>query len=304
MKKTLLLIVSFVFLFSCSEKEEDSPLVTSNSNNTEVLLSKQELKEGAISNLKKLGYQDSDIKILNDGVIIQGDIFSSFEDAIDLSLFNPEDIDNTDIAKQYQSSRVARINFNRGGRVKASRGPIPFKIWLQGTFSKKYHDALDIAIQRFNNVPDSNLKFVKDCKSSRTGCSADVNIKRNDKLGSGILGEAGFPRGLGGKGGIFNKTAGRIYGSINLNVNLIDNSNYTVEALATLIAHELGHCVGFRHTDWFARVCDNGKSEGDAKHIPGTTKGIDANSWMISCLNSRTNRPFTKDDIRAIQFLF
>lgn len=54
------------------------------------------------------------------------------------------------------------------------------------------------------------------------------------------------------------------------------------------MAHEIGHCIGFRHTDYQTRQsCGQNVNEGSAGvgaiHIAGTPTGSDSSSIMQSC---------------------
>jgi hypothetical protein len=86
------------------------------------------------------------------------------------------------------------------------------------------------------------------------------------------------------------------------------NTNY----IATIMAHEVGHCIGFRHTDYMSRrySCGSGGNEGQsstgvgAVHIPGTPTKGDPNSWMLACIGSKVNRPFNSNDKVALNYLY
>jgi hypothetical protein len=81
--------------------------------------------------------------------------------------------------------------------------------------------------------------------------------------------------------------------------------------VATILAHEIGHCIGFRHTDYFNRSISCGGSavnEGSAGvgaiNIPGTPTGTSSGSWMLSCIGSGQNRPFNSADVTALNYLY
>jgi hypothetical protein len=85
------------------------------------------------------------------------------------------------------------------------------------------------------------------------------------------------------------------------------NVNY----IATIIAHELGHCIGFRHTDYMNRAyscggsySNEGASTVGAVHIPGTPTGASSGSWMLACVGSGVNRPFTSYDVTALNYVY
>jgi hypothetical protein len=77
------------------------------------------------------------------------------------------------------------------------------------------------------------------------------------------------------------------------------------------MAHEIGHCIGFRHTDYMDRsyscggsATNEGASTVGAIQIPGTPSGPDANSFMLACIGSGMNRPFNNNDKTALSYLY
>jgi hypothetical protein len=79
------------------------------------------------------------------------------------------------------------------------------------------------------------------------------------------------------------------------------------------MAHEMGHCIGYRHTDYMNRAysCGGNRSnEGQAKngvgavHISGTPTSADANSWMLACIGNNVNRPFNTNDKTALNYVY
>ena len=80
-----------------------------------------------------------------------------------------------------------------------------------------------------------------------------------------------------------------------------------------VFTHELGHSIGFRHTDFFDRSISCGglfNNEGDAGvgaiHIPGTpaTTDVDMNSIMLACFDGSENGEFSDFDIVALEEVY
>ncbi len=75
------------------------------------------------------------------------------------------------------------------------------------------------------------------------------------------------------------------------------------------MAHELGHCIGFRHTDYKKRSsCGPGPGEQagsiGAVWIPGTPTNVSGsyNSWMMACTNGSPT--FNSADVTALQYVY
>ncbi len=152
--------------------------------------------------------------------------------------------------------------------------------------------ALDEAIRRYNALGLS-LRFRR--VSSGQDVTIDAYYQANNTLGS-----AGFP------------SSGAPYGTIRMNTYHYSTSTSTtnINYIGTIIAHEMGHCIGFRHTDYMNRAYSCGGSaynEGaagiGAVHIPGTPTGPSASSWMLACSNGG-NRPFTSADQTALRYVY
>ena len=159
------------------------------------------------------------------------------------------------------------------------------------TTQANFVSATTEAIRRFNALP-LRIKFQK-----VTGTNANINIKTFYQV-SNTLGSAGFP------------SVGNPYNTVNMNTYWY-TSGISVNALATTIAHEMGHCIGFRHTDYMNRsyscggtATNEGSAGVGAIHIPGTPTGASAGSWMLACSSTSTNRPFTSADNTALNYLY
>jgi hypothetical protein len=114
----------------------------------------------------------------------------------------------------------------------------------------------------------------------------------------------------GGSGGSSGFPVGGIpYKTINIGSGV---ALYGAAVSKHVITHELGHCIGFRHTDYYNRSisCGGGASnEGQAgigaHHIPNTpTNAVYNGSIMNSCYNSRSTGVWNAEDIDALQQLY
>ncbi len=142
---------------------------------------------------------------------------------------------------------------------------------------------LDLAIANYNVL---GLSFTM-ARGPTTGC--DANITAQTVTGTG--GSSGFPSG------------GYPYRQINIGIGL---QSYSVDANEHMITHELGHALGFRHTDFYnAASC--GTNEGTAGVgailIPGTPTS-DPLSLMNSCFRSTATGEFSQYDIVALNYLY
>jgi hypothetical protein len=172
----------------------------------------------------------------------------------------------------------------------------PRTIRVYVNMPQKYINATDIALARYNGE-SLNLTFQRVTSSS----GADIIIKASPwyYYFFGILGSAGFPT-----------AAGNPHNEILMTRAYYDNVA-NINGLATTIAHEMGHCIGFRHTDYMDRsyscggaASDEGASTVGANHIPGTPTGPDAGSWMLACGSPEGDRPFTANDKIALGYLY
>jgi hypothetical protein len=181
--------------------------------------------------------------------------------------------------------------------VSASKHPT-IKVALNN--SSAAHDAafsaaLDEAIRRYN-AENLTVTF------QRVTTGADITVVAFYE-NSSTLGSAGFPNSTGDP-----------YNQIKMNTYHYSTSTGTtnVNYIGTIMSHEMGHCIGFRHTDYMRRAysCGYGGNEGQSNTgvgavlIPGTPSGPDAASWMLACIGSNVNRPFNANDKIALAYLY
>ena len=145
-----------------------------------------------------------------------------------------------------------------------------------------------MAIANYNALP-----LVFDfARGPTTGCSANITAATT----SGAGGSAGFPSG------------GSPYGQINIGTG---TTSYGVNVVEHVITHELGHTIGFRHSDYYNRAisCGSGGNEGSAGVgailIPGTpSTATVGGSIMNSCFRSSETGEFTSTDVTALNYLY
>ncbi len=286
MKKTLLLPLAFTacILYSCGDKELE-PIVV------------EEVPDEVLSALVKAGY-DIDFQapiVFEDGYLVEGDIYIEKSGISQLKLGN-----RVPVEEQYSTNNLVDAT---GGRTitiyapEASSGGGKGKKGSSG-YSPAMIAGLDEAIARYN-AQNLNITFQR-----VTTTNADIIMTRLSKRDEsrGVLGSAGFPT-----------ASGDPYGEIKMSGVLESSYGLSTDGIATIIAHEMGHCIGFRHTDFFDRSISCGGSTSNegagsvgANHIPNTPSGADLQgngSYMLACTDG-SNRPFTNADQTALDYLY
>lgn len=237
---------------------------------------KETVSPETIAKLQALGFKTDNLIKYDGSLIVEGDIALS---EADLDRMKPANI----VEEQYHTDNLV------------SGLPRTIKVYVSTSFSSKYFTAVDAAIARYNNE-GLNLTFQRVTSSS----GANMVIKPSPwwYYWFGILGSAGFPT-----------AGGDPHNEILLTKQYYDGVS-NLGALTTTIAHEMGHCIGFRHTDYMDRSYSCGGStnnEGDggvgANHIPGTPTTADALSWMLACSDG-SDRPFNNNDKTALDYLY
>lgn len=230
------------------------------------------VSDDALAKIRALGFSSENVQIVDDGYLVEGDIMLHAHD-----LEGPADSKKLRIAEVEQYHTFNLVN------------PQTITVSVSGTVTSAFSNAVNNAIARYNA---QNLSI----SMQRVSSGGDINIKL---VNTGrYIASAGFPDGRGNP-----------YPTVNYAKKY---SNYSDGFMTTVIAHEIGHCIGFRHTDYMNRAysCGSGGNEGQetsgvgAVHIPGTPTGPDNASWMLACLSSTTNRPFNANDREALDYLY
>lgn len=232
------------------------------------------VSDDVLTAIKASGYSTEGVMKMDGGYLVEGDIFLEEKDLRTPGAWQTLTIAQTE---QYRTNNLVK------------NLPRIITISLSSKFPESYVAGLDEAIARYNAL-NLGITF------GRVSSGANISIV----VGNGnYIASAGFP-----------SSSGEPYSQVKLNSRYL-GSNPGTNFLATIIAHEVGHCIGFRHTDYMDRSFSCGGSaynEGDggvgAIFIPGTSVGPEKGSWMLSCIGRGVDRPFTNNDKTALNYLY
>ena len=234
--------------------------------------------------ISKLGFGTSNVQKTEDGYLVEGDI--NLTDAL---------LNSTPSA---QFLRVGNTEQYRTTNLVTAGLPRVFTI-LVSNLGPAFISGADTAIARYNRL---GLKITFARITSGTPDVTILGFNQRAKGGYITLGSSGFPT-----------SAGAPYNTIKMNTNTAAyGTNPDISYVGSVLQHELGHCFGMRHTDYFDRsiscggtASNEGASTIGAILIPGTPSGasLAEGSWMLACSNGG-NRSFNPDDIIGLNYLY
>jgi Dual-action HEIGH metallo-peptidase len=241
----------------------------------EGIVKKEDISRETLSRISQLGFGTSDVKKVENGYLVEGDILLT-----DAQLAAPNE---TKLLRVGETEQYRTTNLVTGL-------PRVIKVSVSKTLPLAYATALNEAIARYN-AQGLQLTF------QRVTSGAHIAINKAPSTAT-YLASAGFP------------AYGNPYNSVLINSTYL-GTNPGTSYLASILAHEIGHCIGFRHTDYMDRayscggaVTNEGAGTIGAIEIPGTPTVQDPDSWMLACIGTGQSRPFNANDIIALDYLY
>jgi hypothetical protein len=238
----------------------------------------QNATQEIVDNLMQAGFPRSEIQVF-DGVVYTG-----LDAEVTLEASREMLVSDSSTQEQYRTTNLV--------------GTTITNICVNGAAfvsNTKFNNALNLAIQNYNNEA-LRWHMTRTSTANAAGCSATITARF---LNGVTGGSSGFPSG------------GRPFNTINIGTGL-ESATYSVDTVEHVMTHELGHTVGFRHSDFFNRAISCGgaaSNEGDggvgAILIPGTPSGATVGgSIMNSCFRTVETGEFTASDRTALNALY
>ncbi|GAA0894403.1 hypothetical protein GCM10009122_40840 [Fulvivirga kasyanovii] len=275
-------VVASIFISSCNKEEYVEPVPSAEAGAM--------ITEQVKTQFKELGFDVSDIAVTN------------YDEVLDPEYENGNYLLEGDIAVKPQDIR----------------GMLGSSLYYKGPVGEQYHTYnLVFSLPRTIKIigyTGGSLALDSKMKTALTWAVANynsLNIGMNFTLTFGTNysaydivvykvsgnggGQAGFPSG------------GDPYKYIQIQDG---TSNFDTNVVEHVMTHEIGHCLGLRHTDWFNRSlsCGVGGSEPEdpygAVHIPTTPSGYDPNSVMLACFSTSETGELGRYDRVALEYLY
>lgn len=274
-KISISIVLALVIAFSC---KQDDPVKTTKSTPTKV-------PDEVLAKLRDAGYSTQGLWPFQNGYIVEKDIFMTVDEIMALKPLGDNGRTN-----QYHTTNM--VSYNR-----------LVTVYVSSSLPVYVRDAVDEACSRYNAL-QMGLAF------KQVTSSSGASITLQPVLWQVTYDQFGQP--------IYPPYASSVFPSSGNPGNTVYINTYwygsteTTFNIPTVVTHEIGHCIGFRHTDWGDRTfscgglgpVSEGSSPDGAIHIPGTPTDAEADSWMLACMGINENRPFTAYDQIALKTVY
>lgn len=240
---------------------------------------KQDVISPAIlTQIQYMGFSNTNVQKVDEGYLVEGDIILT---AKDFSSTTPVSAIRVN-EEQYRTTNLV------------THLPRVITVAISSQLPTTYNAVLDEMVNRYN-AQGLTITF------SHVSNSSVANITFTRANGS-YLASSGFP-----------DSQGNPYPTVKVNYRAIGSGTDLtfINYAATIFAHEVGHCIGFRHTDYMDRsyscgggYSNEGASSVGAINIPGTPTTAEPNSFMLACISANQNRPFDAYDVTALKYLY
>ncbi|HJW17081.1 MAG TPA: M57 family metalloprotease [Flavisolibacter sp.] len=240
------------------------------------------VSQEVLAKIQSQGFSTDAVRKVDNGYLVEGDIILTDEN-LDTKSSSP-----TLLIAQEEQYRTTNLVTRLPRTITVSVTNMP----------TVYVQAAQAAIARYNALPNKQLTF--QYISTGTGNIDIFGFNEGPSGGYITLGSSGFPT-----------SGGDPYNQVKMNTNAqAYGTNPDVNYVTSVIQHEIGHCIGFRHTDYMNRAYSCGgrrSNEGTAGVgailIPGTPSKADAESFMLACSNGG-DRTFNANDKIAMDYLY
>lgn len=231
------------------------------------------INQTILTKLKNAGYSDKNLRTISkDTFLIEGDI--------EMTSNQIDSLPTTQAARisQYRTPYLVSPTYINGKRRNLT-------IKVSPDLPAIYTQATDEMIRRFNDV-DFALTFSR----VNTGMAA-ITILRKESLPNDTYASAGYPYSYGAS-----------YQYIKVRTKTFGSST-DADAIACILAHEVGHAIGLRHSDMYERCGTNIVENVNGASLISNTPTLDPFSFMYSC-SSLIDTPFSYFDKVSLRRIY
>ncbi|TCD19368.1 hypothetical protein EZ456_20615 [Pedobacter psychrodurus] len=255
-------------------------------NNMQVIDEKKEV----LSYIKSLGFSESSIIDIGNEYVVEGDI--SFPKNMKIPVNKSLKVEAPLILQDKLMSTLpaigdSKISQTYTGNLVNADNRINVRIFIDPSITNLTNE-INAAIGLWNSVTQAGIFF-----SIVSGAAYDILIVNEAISGYGL---ARSP---------LNGSAGNL---VRINTQSMINDGLNPNQMSTVIAHEFGHCIGFRHTDWLqvgesSYGVDDVGTAVNAIEVPNAG-GTDVNSIMNSGPNNTLAGVLSNKDAVALWNLY